>query len=74
MRCPLFAKTFLYDDPAAGHGAQRISAARRLSELFSKPASQKRLPATDLENPLAESVSTTPCLRAAPDYGEHAGR
>ena len=34
MRHPLFAKTFLSDDLAGGPGPQRISAARRLSELF----------------------------------------
>lgn len=44
------------------------------SELFWKPASQKRLPATGLESPLARSVSTTPRLQAAPDDGEHTGR
>ena len=37
-----------------------------MSELFWKPASQKRLPATGLESPLARSVSTTPRLQAAP--------
>jgi len=70
----LFAKTFLSDDPAGGPWPQRISAARRVSKLFWKPASQKRLPATGLENPLAGSVSTTPRLQAAPDDGEHTGR
>jgi peptide-methionine (R)-S-oxide reductase len=60
--------------PAYAVLRQRISAARRLSELFLKPASQNRLPATGLENPLAGSVSTTPRLQAAPDDGEHIGR
>ncbi len=54
--------------------SQRIAAARRLSELFWKPASQKSLLATGLEDPLVKSMSTTPRLQAAPDDGEHTGR
>jgi hypothetical protein len=69
----LFAKTFHFDRPAGGSGQRRISAPFDLSKLLWKPASQNRLPVMSLENTLADSVSTTRRLRAAPADGEHIG-